>query len=160
MTYYIESKSPNSRPVVLVRSTVRRLASNISQIASSGENTVPEMSDNTDQATNDDHASENMEISSNQTVTTNYHTNTELEKDDSDKIDDENNDNESLATDDAEIVSWDNDVQNEEDDALINEQISKEMNNSVEDMEFDYIKSYKWEDGLLMFRVVLSSEKI
>lgn len=59
--------------------------------------------------------------------------------------------------DDAENYSFDyGDAKYNHDDAIIYEQLVNEMNDDVEDFEFNLIQNYKWRGGLLVFDVMLT----
>ena len=49
------------------------------------------------------------------------------------------------------------DIEDEQDDAIVSEQLTNEIEDSIEDFGFDFIKSYKWIEGSLIFTVVVTS---
>ena len=157
MTYYVEPQNTRGRPTVLVRSTVRpmRQSDQISadpsgEIQNPGE---PEESreyqniigeDPTETSTNDleTESDGNVDTTQESSNVTEYHGAT--------------------VHDDAVNYSSGNNfsvIEDEQDDALVHEQLINETNDDMDDFEFDYIKDYKWDDGLLVFEVMLLSGK-
>ena len=61
-----------------------------------------------------------------------------------------------MATDDA---LQQDEIIHEDDDAFVHEQITNDIEESEEDCEFHHIESYRWEDGILIFNVILQSGK-
>ena len=61
-----------------------------------------------------------------------------------------------MAEDDLK-KDWDQEDQSK--DSIVEDQITNVINNNEEDYEFNHIQGYKWERGLLIFDVVLTSGK-
>ena len=51
------------------------------------------------------------------------------------------------------------DDNNDQDNALVCEQIQNELNDKIEDHKFHHIAGYKWDEGSLIFKVELCSGK-
>ena len=152
MTYYLESKSPNDRPVVLVRSTVR--AKKVEEIPSdepSGESDTSNMT-----LTDNEGLPENIQ-QQNESNESNINTETPSKNIPDVEINSTTDNEDVIASDDAFNTSSQYDIEDEEDDAIIHEQIANEIDDSVEDFEFDFIKKYDWIEGVLTFTVVLTS---
>jgi hypothetical protein len=170
LTYYIETEKPKGkgRNVILIRSTVRSRqfpSSNSLQIVPSGENEFNESMDeanviNTIQSEvtiNNEHEdvdmntdnAEGIEFKSKDGNENMIHNNQDKEMDSYDLEE---------AKDDA-LEDW-NEIGIEADDqALVNEELMDIANGNEEDYEFDSITGHKWENGILVLEILLSSGK-
>ena len=176
MTYYIEVKSPSGRPVVISRSNIRpkpQLTSTQSQASPSGENEV-----------NDDNLSigeghEGIKINR----IDNYHQNeVETETENIEVNENDHHDNNSTFSDDLRNINFeendiefkddltnmdinvdnitcndDKDINSQADELLVDEQITNNVNEDEEDHEFSRIRSHRWDNGILTFKVELTS---
>ena len=157
MTYYVEPTHKKGRPSVLVRSNVRpKSPIHIFPHDPSGER--DEIDDTGDQSEGHD-----TNISDDPT-----HNNHEDPHEDTshspDGVNETPTPSQSNITTDDNLIEQDDAEQNqymehEHDDAVIHEQIMSEINDEVEDFEFDHIQSYKWHEGMLVFDVMLTSGK-
>ena len=158
MTYIIETKNENNRPSILIRSTVRSRHPHItSPDRSSGENHRNEQNGEPNEQSGE--SEQTGEIGKGEDPTENDDDDDHLPIDQSGT-----NDNTPNVTehDDAEYYSSDKNhsiIEDEQDDALIHEQLTNVINDDIEDFEFHHIEDYKWDNGILVFKVVLESGK-
>ena len=179
MTYYIETRSKTNRATVLVRSTVRTRSPLLNLFPDSSGETLRNTNDNIeDQALDNEASGENDANLEDDNLSTWYEDETRNEQTPEPQIHEVSETNqgqsrkENLIIDPGELqtgisqpvnnIASDDaytDPTYECDDSCVHEQLINDIDNDVEDMEFDYIKSYQWLDGVLVFNIVLTSGK-
>ena len=124
MTYFIESLSPQGRPVILVRSTVRpKGILNVFSNDPSGETSTND-TDDVSIFNNDEASNENLINNGDLNSDENTNDETKNNRDNNDSTNEEN----IIDQDDARNKIWDNDTFNEEDDSNLHEEVINDIN--------------------------------